>query len=186
MKKLFFYSISMLSLASLFLLSSCSKIKDKLQTNITMKNADIEFTIPIISSTGTVSGGEENVLVNIDSLLKANNAEYAVNNIKSVHLKSCTISMVDGDANNNFSALEACNVSFHANTNTTDITLANVENNPDVESYNLSLPINTDIDFKDYFNATEFTYRFSGTARKTTTKEIHCKANIEYTLTVGL
>lgn len=185
MKRITLLAAGIFTVASL-VLSSCSAIKDKLNIDIDMSSANVEFTIPIITAAGSSSFGQTNIPVNIDSLIKANNAELAVGNIKSVKLKSCVVTMVDGDAANNFSALESCQASFFSNTKTTPVTVASVSGNPDVEAYTLNLPVNTSIDLKDYFSASSFTYSLSGNARKTTSKEIHCTATIRYTLNVGL
>lgn len=182
MKKVL-YGLAALVLFSCF--SSCD-IKDKLNIDIDMSSTDVAFTIPIILQTGQVTVADQTVAVNIDSIIKANNAELAVNNIKSVKLKSCTITMQDGDAQNNFSALESCSASFSSNTNGATVVLANVTNNPDVEAYTLELPVNTTVDLKDYFNASTFTYSLSGNARKVTTKTLNCTATIRYTMNVGL
>ncbi len=184
MKKLFLLPV--FTLLVITLISSCSAIKDKLNVDIDMSNADVEFTIPIITSTGDATFDDNNVVVNIDSIIKANNAELAVSNIKSVKVKSCTVNMIDGDANNNFSALESCRVLFNSNTNSSVVTVAEITNNPDVEAYSLEIPVTSSLDLKSYFNASSFSYSVAGKARKTTSKEIKCKATIRYTLNVGL
>ncbi|MBL7773810.1 MAG: hypothetical protein JNM95_13175 [Chitinophagaceae bacterium] len=185
MKRNFVITAAVILIGSV-LLSSCSAIKKKLNVDIDMTSSNVEFTIPVITTVGTTDMGEQTIPVNIDSIIKANNAELAASNIKSVKLKSCTITLLDGDGQNNFAALQACSASFYSNTQTTPVQLASISDNPDVESYNLTLPVNASIDLKDYFGATSFTYHITGTSRKTTTKELHAKATIRYTLNVGL
>lgn len=167
-------------------LFSCNKIKELAKINIELSSADIEFTIPKINATGPATLADKNVYLNVDSIIKANNAELGAKYIKSVTLKSCTITMVDGDANNNFSALESCKVDFSSNINGSKVKLAEITNNPDVESYELTFPLGGTVNLKDYFNATTFSYNITGSARKTTSKDINCKATIRYTLEAGL
>lgn len=182
MKKIIY---GLIALAFFSLFSSCD-IKDKLNININMSSTNVAFTIPVISQTGNVTIGQQSVAVNIDSIIHANNAELSVSNIKSVKLTSCTITMTDGDAANNFSALQSCSATLSSNSKPTPVELANLSNNPDVEAYTLELPVNTTEDLKDYFTGSSFTYSLSGSARKTTSKPINCTATINYTLNVGL
>lgn len=167
-------------------LNSCNKIKEALNIDIDLNPDDIEFTIPIITQTGSQTISDVNVNIDIDSIIKANNDKLALSNIKSVKVKSCTITMLDGDVNNNFSALEAVNIQFQSNVNATPVTVVDLTNNPDVEAYSLTVPINTTVELKEYFKANTFSYRILGNARKTTNKEIHCKASIKYSMNVGL
>lgn len=182
MKRIFFISLSLISIA----ISSCNKIKEAIKANVDLTSADIEFTIPQITAIGAANMGSKDVYLNVDSIIKANNAKLSASYIRSVNIKSCTITMIDGDANNNFSALESCKVDFSSNVNTNFITLAEITGNPDVEMYTLEIPVNTTIDLKDYFNATTFSYNLSGTARKITTKDILCHATVKFSLEAGL
>lgn len=171
---------------TLFTMSSCKKVKQLANVDISLTAADINLTIPQINATGSSTLSEVNVPLNVDSIIKANNAEFAMKNIKSVKMKSCTITMLDGDAANNFSALESAEVLFASNAVPTLTTIATISGNPDVESYTITVPVNTSVDLKNYFNTSSYTYRLTGNARKTTSKPIQCKATIKYTLNVGL
>ena len=185
MKRNILMTFSLIAILA-FTHSSCNKIKEAVKATIGLKSADIEFTIPQITATGPATIANKDVYLNVDSIIKANNSKLNASNIRSVNIKSCTITMLDGDASNNFSALNACKVDFSSNVNTNFYTLAEITNNPDVEAYTLEIPVNATVNFKDYFNATTFSYKVSGDARKTTSKDIHCKATIEYDLEAGL
>lgn len=180
-------SLALITAMIISLFSSCDKIKDAIKADINLNPSDIDFTIPIISQTSsTTTISDVDVVMNIDSIIKANNVKLSSKNIKSVKLKSCTFNMIDGDANNNFSALESVSVKIKSSNKTDYTTLVDITNNPNVEAYSLTVPINTTIDLKDYFDATSFSYSIGGVARKTTTKEIKCKATLKYSLSVGL
>lgn len=185
MKRNIFFSLSLLALLAI-MHTSCNKIKEAAKVNLTLSSADVEFTIPQITAIGAATLGSADVYLNVDSIIKANDANLSSKYIRSVNIKSCTLTMVDGDANNNFSALESCKVDFSSNINTNLYTLAEITNNPDVEAYSLEIPVNSTIDLKDYFDATTFSYNLSGTARKTTTKDILCKATFKFSLEAGL
>lgn len=184
MKRIVLFSAAIFTVVSI--LSSCNKIKEAVKANIDLNYADIEFTIPQITATGPATLSSKDVYFNVDSLIKANNAKLSASYIRSVTVKSCVVNMIDGDAANNFSALESARVDFSSNVNTNLLTIAEITGNPDVEAYSLEIPVNTTINLKDYFNATTFSYTLYGNARKTTNKEIHCKATIKYSLEAGL
>jgi hypothetical protein len=185
MKKVLILSAVFLATAGL-IFSSCNAIKKKLNIDIDMGSADVEFTIPVISAAGAVNLGQKTVYLNIDSIIKANNDELSMDNIKSVKMQSCTLTLTDGDAANNFSALESCSALFSSNTNNTPVKIASVQNNPDITAYTLVVPVDQNVDLKEYFKSTSFTYTVSGAARKATTKTLNCKANIRFTVNVGL
>lgn len=180
------FSLSLITALGILLFSSCDKLKEVLNADINLNPQDIEFTIPIIAATGATTISDVNIQMNIDSIIKANNVKLSANNIKSVKLKSCTLTLLDGDSSNNFSALEAISMKFNSNLKTDYINIIDVTNNPDIEAQSLEIPINTTIDLKDYFNATSFSYSIGGIARKTTSKTIQCKAALKYSLNVGL
>lgn len=185
MKRNIFLALSLFALLAI-VNTSCNKIKEAVKANIELSYADIEFTIPQITATGPATLASKDVYLNVDSIIKANNSKLSTSYIRSVYIKSCVVTMVDGDANNNFSALESCKVDFSSNVNTNLYSLAEITGNPDVEAYTLEIPVNSSVNLKDYFNATTFSYFLSGNARKTTSKDIMCKATIRYTLEAGL
>lgn len=185
MKRNIFFALGLLALLTI-VNTSCNKIKDAVKANIVLTSADVEFTIPQITATGQANLASKNVYLNVDSIIKANNTKLGAGYIKSVFIKSLTVTMIDGDANNNFSALQSCKLEFSTNANTNMYTLAEITNNPDTEAYTLEIPVNGGINLKDYFNATTFSYVLSGNARKTTSKDIQCKATIKYDLEAGL
>jgi hypothetical protein len=170
----------------LLFLTSCKKIKDVAQLSVPLTSNEVEFTLPQILTAGTLEIGELSLPINVDSIIKANNAEFALKNIKSVTANTCTLTMLDGDANNNFSAIKDCAIKFKSNINTNEIDLANVANNPDGVAYSLNVPVNSSIDLVDYFKTNSFTYKIIATTRKATSKPVRCKALFKFTLKVGL
>ena len=180
------FSLSLITAFGILLFSSCDKLKEAIQADINLNPQDIEFTIPVIAATGSITISDVTIQMNIDSIIKATNVKLSANNIKSVKLKSCTLSLLNGDINNNLSALEAISIKFKSNLKPDYINIIDVTNNPDIEAQSLEIPINASIDLKDYFNASSFSYSIGGVARKTTSKAIQCKATLKYALNVGL
>lgn len=186
MKKIFCASALLLALG-LSVFSSCDKVKDLAKVNLNLDNADGEFTIPVLVTTGDVTLGTDDIYVNLDSMIKAQNSQVSAKNIKEVRVKSCELTLSNGDSKNNFSVLESCKLEVKSNTKAEFITLASVSNNPDTEAQSLNLPVNSSLDLKDYFlSANTFSYRVSGKTRKTTDKELNCKVLVKYTITAGL
>ena len=185
MKKILLFSTA--ALLGLAAISSCNKLKDLAKVNINLENAQGEFTIPIILAAGEVSADASSIYINLDSFIKAENAEVGSKNIKEVHIKSCELQLLDGDSKNNFSALESCKMSIASDKNPSFTEIASVSGNPDAESQTLVLPANAELELKEYFlSATQFSYRLAATARKTTDKELKCKAVVKYTIVAGL
>lgn len=187
MKKIM-YTFSVFLVAALLLnIYSCDKIKDLAKVNFNMDNSDGEFTIPAIVTVGEASFGTDDIYMNLDSIIKAQNSKVGSNNIKEVKIKSCELTLSNGDSKNNFSALESCMLEMKSNVKPDFIKMAAVSNNPDVEAQTLNLPVESSLDLKDYFlSANQFTYRVSGKSRKTTDKDLNCKILVKYTIVAGL
>lgn len=186
MKKLF-YTLSAVLMIGLIGFSSCDKIKDLAKVNFNLDNADGEFTIPAIIAVGEQSLGTDDIYMNLDSIIKAQNSKVGSSNIKEVKITSCELTLTNGDSKNNFSALESCTLDIKSNVKTDFIRMAGVSNNPDVEAQTLNLPVESSLDLKNYFlSANQFTYRITGKSRKTTDKELKCKVLVKYTITAGL
>jgi hypothetical protein len=74
-----------------------------------------------------------------------------------------------------------------SNVKTDYLGIATLATNPDAAAQTLDLPVNTSLDLKNYFlSANQFTYRITGKARKTTSKELNCKVLVKYTIVAGL
>jgi len=186
MKRMKFLVPVMAIVMGVVALSSCNKLKDVAKVNIGLNSKQVDFTIPVIDKTGQMDLAAFDVYVNVDSIIQANNLSVTANNIQSVKITSCDIVMNDGDAQNNFAVLQSGKAELASNTKTDMLTVAELTDNPDVQAYTLSLPVNSNVNLKDYFNATTFSYKLSGFARRTTSKEIHCTATIHYNLVAGL
>ncbi len=186
MKKIIYTSVALL-LLGFTVLPACNKLKELAKVNLTLDNAKGEFDMPELTAIGEVNLGTADTYINLDSLIKAENSDVSANNIRSVHMKSCTLVLTNGTAINNFSALESCKLEIKSNKKTDYVQMASVTNNPDVEAYSLNMPVDQSIELKDYFlNANVFTIKVSGKNRKMTTQPLHCRVELKYTLEAGL
>mgnify|MGYP001185106141 FL=1 len=166
-------------------LASCDKIKDAVEVDLKATSSNISFIIPILEEPGNATLGESKVYLNVDSLIKAHESKLGSDNIRTVKLEKCTITIVDGDSVNNFGALESCKIQFSSQGKPEMVTITELTNNPDEETHTLELPV-TDKELSGYFDSKWFNYVVSGKARRATTKTMECKATVTYTITAGL
>jgi len=178
-------SVYALGLAGLMAFASCDKVKDAIKVTVGATSSDITFTIPVLEQTGDATLGASQVRLNIDSIIKSKDSRVGAKNIKSVTITRCTITMLDGDTANNFSALESCRVQLSSDVKPDVVTIAEITDNPDAEAYTLEIPV-TNTELTGYFNSTYFNYTVSGKARKTTSKPLQCQATVSYDITAGL
>jgi hypothetical protein len=176
-------SLGLASCFALVLSSSCNKLKDLVKVNVPLQTADISFTIsPQPAGTQTLSGFQ--VVVNIDSILKAQNSSLSTGNIKSVKIKSCSLVALNATSSDHFGDLSACQVSL-ASDGSSYVKVAELTSNPDAFASSLELPVN-DVELKDYFNTTVLKYQLSGTVRKATTTTLNCTATVKFDIEAGL
>lgn len=164
---------------SIFLLvisgfTSCKKIIDKLFTGIDVKVPDVVLAVPVVPIVLPVemSLGTVTMKFNLDSLIRANTAGiFNVNDINSVKVKQYTITLPDGDQNNNLSNFQSARVSLSSNSNNEKIDVATVDL-PDVASNTITFtPANTP-ELISYLKGSELYFTVYGRARKTTSKPL--------------
>lgn len=172
---------------SLLTFSSCNKLKDLAKVTLNFENAKGEFDIPVTSSIVDIDIVSDDISINLDSMISAENKEVSAKNIKEVHIKSCKLVLTNGTEANNFSALASCKLEIKSNVKKEYVTIAEKTDNPDEIAYELVLPVNDKLELKDYFlSANTFTYHISGKTRKPVTAPLHCKVVVNYSLVAGL
>lgn len=168
-----------------FFFASCEKLKDAVKVNVPMQTADVSFTIaPQQAGTQTLSDFITNL--NVDSVIKANNTQFGVSNIRSVRITSVRITVLNSDIQDHFGVLSDCKMDFSSNNKPTKVTLASLSNNPNANTSVLDLPVNSSLELKEYFSATAFNYTLSGTTRRAITKTLECRATVKFDVQVGL
>jgi hypothetical protein len=176
--------INLLILATVLILS-CNKLKELVSTNFNFNNDTAEFVIPASSSTSYSKS--ETFRMNLDSLIKANNAELAISFMKTLTINSIDVTLVDPDSLNNLANISSCTVSFSSNVNPTQVQIGALSSNPDAYKSTMNIPVNTSIDVKEYAKtATSFNYTLAGTLRRPLVRDIKCRVKVNYKLTAGL
>ena len=162
-------------------ISSCEQLKSKLFQSFIAKSVDVEFTIPMVTSTftrldiGTVTNN-----LNLDSIIKAetDNA-FSINDIKSVKVETCELTLLNPDQNNNFANFEEGWVSMYSDVNPTPIEI-NTGTNPDVYSDKWILPRIDNVELKGYLTGTVLNYAIAAKARRVTTKDLNCRLTVHF------
>lgn len=183
-----FFLLSSLILAT-FSFSSCNKLKSQVAVpDIFLKSKDIVFDIP-----PTAAGSQQQ---SADQAFDIN-AEIAANNtsgftLSASNVKSATVSKVSVDitsavsTSNNFANFTAGGVGLYSNTAPTKITVAQADNNPDVYSTHLDLPINGSTDVAPMLKGSVITYIYGYTLRRATTVTLHVVIHVEYDIQLSL
>lgn len=173
-------ALPFIACAALF---SCNKVKDALKVNVPV-TMTTDLTFPVIPAAGdtTITA---NVNADIDQLIKNNNAQFGVKNIRSVEISSCSVSLAPPvDATDNLTAFNSLKVSLASDKKTDWADIAEADNITATDS--LSLQVNTNTDLKDYFTGKTFSYKIAGSLRRPTTHEMQCHVKITFKVTVGL
>ena len=185
MKKQFILFTSSIAIAcyAMFSMSSCTKLAKNLQYDLDMQTATVDITIPPCLDTTVAVAGTQSANYNIDSFIKANTANVlGVSNITSAKIQSCVLEIQQTSTSefNNFANFKSVSASLHTDKNLTPYTLK-IDNNPDVYSLSLSVPVDPNAELKGYLNnGNMFTYTLGGSLRRKTTDTIHCKATITF------
>lgn len=177
-------TITAIFLFSLSILS-CDKIKDLVSIDFNYTYSDLIFTIPAVDS------GEVTVLssmyFNADSMIKAQNSQLSVNNLKALYVKSCILNIESSSVGQDFSAIESCQLSVYTSTATTPVLIADLPNNPNTTSTTLTIPVNSTQDLSSLVkNNTTLNYKISIKTRKKVTAETKCKGTIQFNIKAGL
>ena len=164
------------------MLQSCTNGLKSLHFNLGMQTQTVTITIPPTTG-GTISVGPISTSYNVDSFIRAQTGQQlGINNIYSVKLASCVITITNPTADNNFANFQSCTASFTSNTNSTPYVLT-INNNPDTYQNTLSLPVDANAELKTYLGD-QFQYNFTGTLRRPITTTLTCTVTFNYNLVV--
>jgi hypothetical protein len=184
--KIFYRSLGLVAVLALSsFLHSCNKVKDAIVINIPTQTVTADFTIsPVQAGTATLASFQFGI--NLDSVIKVQNSSLGLGNIKSAKIKSITLNLTNATQADNFAVVSACEAGITSNNNSTYKAFASLTSNPDTYATTLDIPVNPDVDLKDYFNATAIYYKLSGTTRRATSTTLTGKATVKFDLQVGL
>ena len=112
-------SLAAVVTATGFSLQSCEKLKDAIFPAFVTQAADIEFTVPAITVTGT--GGivsSTTTHLKLDSIIQAEtHGVFSIDNVSAVRIEDMTLTVLNPDASNNLSNFQQGTVSFSSNAN---------------------------------------------------------------------
>jgi len=183
--KIFYRSLGLVAVLALStLLHSCDKVKDAISINIPTQTVTADFYITP-QQVGTQQVASFEYGINLDSLIKHENTSLGIGNIKSAKIKSVSLTLTNASGSDNFGAFSACEVGLSSSAVATYKVVAGIASNPDNNQTTLDIPVN-DIELKDYFSSTSFTYKLSATIRRATTTTLTGKATIKFDVSAGL
>jgi hypothetical protein len=183
--KIFYKSLGLVAVLALStILHSCNKVKDAIRINVPTQTVTADFSImPVPVGTQQVAAFQFGV--NLDSLIKIQNTDLGLTNVKSAKIKSVTLTLTTSTAADNFGAFSACQVGLASSGKPDYTIIAGLASNPDQNQTTLDIPVN-DIDLKDYFTSSAFLFQLSATTRRATTTTLQGKATIKFDVTAGL
>ena len=173
------------TIAGLTMFQSCTKIANQLQYNLDMHSGSVTVMIPPVSNTSseaTIGSGINNI--NVDSFVKAHTAGLlGAANIMSVKLTSCTMTLENANAANNFADFQTAHAQFSSNSEVSPYQLS-IPSNPDVYSSTLALPVDTTTELKNYMLGSQYNYAVGGKLRRPTTDSLKCTIKFQFRLRV--
>ena len=163
-------------------LHSCKKPAKKIYT-VDLHTTSSAIKIPATTyDTSALSYGPSMVGYNVDSFIQAQTGtSLSVNDIKTAHLVSIKLTILDTTAANNLGSFENIASTFTSDKTTTPYTRG-VNSIPDVLGYTINIPTDS-TEMKSYFGSI-FNYSVSGKLRRKTTADLHCK--VEYVFKIDV
>lgn len=188
-KRILFSVLALAAISTPF--NSCNKIANQLAQSIGWTGVDITIDVPVTSDTGYHSSlGMGTFTYDLDSMIKSKTSnQLGMKNIDELKFTSCTLTILNPDANNNFQNFKMAQASFYTNANSTVANLGQIDNNPDTYAASINLPINNTTNIKSYVpnsGPVTFFYRAAGNLRKGTDKVLQVNVHVEYNIHVTL
>lgn len=183
MNKVNLFYISVIAIA-VTALQSCTKVGKNLYFKLPMQTGSVSLTIPPTPMTvGTATFGPATNSYNVDSFIKAQTGTLlGVQNITSVKIVSCVLTVNNPDAANNLQNFQSGYADFSSNTNSTPYRI-NIPSIPDVFSTSINLPVDTSAELSSYLG-NEFNYSVGGNMRRATTIPLNCTLQFTFNVIV--
>ncbi|HEX8331686.1 MAG TPA: hypothetical protein VF622_03640 [Segetibacter sp.] len=178
MKKGLYISLSILALAVNF--TSCKRVVDKIFTGVDFKVPDLLIPVPIVPVVPPMELqlGTYTQKLNLDSAIRANTAgAFGVGVVSSIKIKSISVTISNGDDNNNLSNFESARVTLSSNSQASATNLINFSF-PNVNSNTLTVTPTDSPELLPYLKGGELTYQVFGKARKTTSKQLNMVVSV--------
>ncbi|WP_316836960.1 hypothetical protein [Pedobacter nutrimenti] len=186
MKSIYLFIFSSL-LVSLIL--SCGT-KESIQRDINIETDSISFTFPVVTDTISTSQNLASIstTVSLDNIIKTQtNEQFSIADLRTAHIIGFKIKLSKPDTSqtnyNNLRVYSTLALGLSSATGNV-IPVGVLNNNPDLYSTGLSIPVTNTGDLKSTLNS-NVTYLVTGEARRKNTKIMAAKAVIQYQITVG-
>lgn len=171
------------------LILSCGT-KESIQRDINIETDSISFTFPVITDSitnpqnfATISTG-----VSLDEIIKTQtDHQFDLSTLKSARVIGFKIKLTTPDTSktnyNNLRVFSTLSLGLKPEKGET-INIGSLNNNPDLYSTRLSIPITNKSDLVTYLSS-NISYIVTGAVIRKNTKEMKAKAVIQYQLNVG-
>lgn len=174
-------------ICSFLFASSCNKGQaNNTESTQQLITGNLSFDLPVF-----VKNGEYDSItafmykVNMDSFVKSFNSKYDTSSIRSVQLRSCILTMTNGDVTNNFRNFHTTNIGITSGTNGHIYRIAAATDIQDTAAYFLNVPKSYEPNLATYFKSDSICYRFYGNIRRATTLPINCRATLTYDMVLS-
>jgi hypothetical protein len=168
----------------LMVLLSCKKNNESIKRDIIISQTSEPFVIPISTDTlNNITYGKISMsTTGLEALIKAQDAQFGLEDITSIKISGFKFALVDTNAKNNLANFS----SFlgKVNTNSRDsILIASALSIAEVANDSLIVATaNQTTEMKPYFNGTALNYTLSGILRHATTKTLNSRITPQYTI----
>ncbi|MNJ93009.1 hypothetical protein D3C87_106880 [compost metagenome] len=166
--------------------SSCNKIKDATDQNITLTGADVTFTVtPKATSDAVVVLNSQIITADLDALIKKEAPSFSLKNLKSLKIKTLTAEITAGaDANNSFANLNEIAAVIEATGKTPFTATYSSSSTTKIDKINFT--VNNSVDLKDLLSSGTLNYTLKSKVRSATDKNLTVKVVSTYDAVVGL
>lgn len=155
--------------------SSCEKIKEKLFESFTAEGANIQFSIPIVTTTNEINIGSSSVQLNVDSTIKAaTGGVFGIDILKEVNPEEVTLKLLNADELNNLANFESFKVQVSASGNSNPIVIASMAN-PNTYAESVKLTVDNTKQLLGLLKASSAYYEVKGKARRPTIKQLNAQ-----------
>ena len=182
MKKKFLF---LLLIGSVVVASSCKKLEEATNQNISLTSAEITLSIASKGTSATaVELSSTTSASELDALIKKEAPSFGLKNVKSLKIKTLTATITAGsNATNSFSNLQDISavISGAGNPFTASYT-----GTPSAGSTTLNLTVDSSVDLKDLISSSSITYTLKGKINTAITNNLTVKLKATYDVVVGL
>ncbi|MDQ8004064.1 MAG: hypothetical protein REI64_04630 [Pedobacter sp.] len=178
--------LALLVIGSAVVVSSCSKIKEATNQDITLTTAAVTLTIEQLTTANANSAVISSKIssAELDALIKQKASGFGIKNVKSLKIKTLKAKIINpvNDASNNFNNLGAVSAKLEGNGKTFTANHAVTTS----ATYELNFTVDSSVDIKDIVSASTVSYSLSAPVRTPTNKPITIELVATYDAVVGL